>query len=79
MIAIAAHYDGKYIVPDEPVRLPKQQPLIVQIELAGAQPGAREYSALDWIEAHAVDDPSLPEDLSVNHDHYLYGTPKKER
>ncbi|MGQ0575378.1 MAG: ribbon-helix-helix protein, CopG family [Pseudonocardia sp.] len=24
-----------------------------------------------------VDDPSLPTDLAVNHDHYLYGAPRK--
>ncbi|MCY3022182.1 MAG: hypothetical protein NTW87_24485 [Planctomycetota bacterium] len=78
MIAIAAHYDGKYIVPDEPVNVPRDKPLKVQIELAEARAGTREYSALDWIGDNAVDDPSLPHDLAANHDHYLYGTPKKE-
>ena len=78
MIAIKAHFDGKYLVPDEPLELPRQKPLIIQIELAEARAQAGDYSALDWIGDNAVDDPSLPEDLSVNHDHYLYGTPKKE-
>ena len=25
----------------------------------------------------AVDDPSLPTDLAAEHDHYIYGTPKR--
>ncbi len=27
--------------------------------------------------AGVIDDPELPTDLAENHDHYLYGTPKK--
>jgi hypothetical protein len=53
-IAINAHYDGKVIVPDEPLDLPPNQPLLVRIESI-----------------------SLPSDLSHQHDHYLYGVPKK--
>jgi hypothetical protein len=32
MIAINAHYDGKVIVPDEPLDLPPNQALVVRIE-----------------------------------------------
>ena len=28
--------------------------------------------------AGVIDDPELPTDLSVNLDHYLYGTPKRQ-
>ena len=38
MIAIKAHYDGKYLVPDEPLHVPPDKPLKVQVELADAQP-----------------------------------------
>ncbi len=33
----------------------------------------------DMLLSHAgvIDDPELPTDLAENHDHYLYGTPKK--
>jgi hypothetical protein len=33
-------------------------------------------SALQWLAENAVDD-ELPSDLSTQHDHYLYGTPKR--
>ncbi len=31
---IAAHFDGKVIVPDEPVQLPVGKPLRIRVELA---------------------------------------------
>ena len=34
MIAIKGHFDGRVIVPDEPVDLPRNQPLIVRVEPA---------------------------------------------
>ena len=61
MIAIKAHYDGKFIVPDEPVDLPP----------------VRE-SALAWLAANASDSTAIPSDFSHQHDHYLYGTPKRD-
>jgi hypothetical protein len=33
---------------------------------------------LDWIAANAIDSDVLPDDLSLQHDHYLYGRPKAE-
>ena len=36
MVALRGHFDGKVIVPDEPVTLPVGQPLIVRVETAGA-------------------------------------------
>ncbi|MFL6230610.1 MAG: hypothetical protein ACJ741_17705 [Pyrinomonadaceae bacterium] len=46
MVAIKGHFDGKVIVPDEPVNLPAGQRLIVRIEpadgpVAGGAEGAR--------------------------------------
>ena len=34
MTTLRAHFDGKVIVPDEPVDLPVNQPLIVRVEPA---------------------------------------------
>ena len=48
---------------------------IVQIELIE---GETEESALAWIAANAVDSDALPADLADQHDHYLYGRPKKD-
>src|SRR5262245_12732532 len=35
MIAVKAHFDGRFIVPDEPLDLRKGQKLVVRIEPAG--------------------------------------------
>jgi hypothetical protein len=78
MVAVKAHFDGKVIVPDEPVDLPKDQPLIVQVRLARSRKKPKKQSALDWIAENAVADDSLPADFSYQLDHYLYGTPKQE-
>jgi hypothetical protein len=67
-------FDGKVIIPDEPLGLRLNQDLIVQIEPIE---GETEESALAWIAANAVDSEALPSDLADQHDHYLYGRPKK--
>jgi hypothetical protein len=77
MVAIKAHFDGRVIVPDEPVDLPRNQILMLHIEPLPTPP-ADGSSALAWLAENAVDDPSLPEDLSINLEHYLYGTPKRD-
>jgi hypothetical protein len=73
-MTVHAHFDGKVIVPDEPLNLRPNQALIVQIEPIE---GEREESALAWIAANAVESDALPPDLAEQHDHYLYGRPKK--
>ena len=76
-ISIKAHFDGKVIVPDEPVDLPLSQALIVRIEADNGMGPPEGHSALAWLEINAIDSASLPTDLSLQHDHYLYGSPKK--
>jgi len=75
MIAFSGHFDGKVIVPDEAVDLPLDRPLLVKVETPG-DPNPAGESALNWLVENAVDD-ELPADLSAEHDHYLYGTPKR--
>jgi hypothetical protein len=77
MVAIKGHFDGKVIVPDEPLDLPRNQRLLVHIEPEVAAGDPPSPSALDWIADQAVDDPSVPTDLAHQHDHYLYGKPKQ--
>jgi hypothetical protein len=69
--SISAHFDGQFIVPDEPVQLPVGQPLRVHVEVVDAAPRFAELLDL------ARDLPDAPADLSAQHDHYLYGTPKR--
>jgi hypothetical protein len=78
VISINAHYDGRVIVPDEPVDLRPNEALIVRIEPKRSNEGPVEESALSWLAENAVGDTGLPTDLSYEHDHYLYGTPKKD-
>ena len=79
-MTVSAHFDGRVIVPDEPLDLPPNQALIVQIERVGEEAVSSEESALTWIAANAVESEALPTDLADRHDHYLYGrTPTDER
>ena len=68
---ISAHFDGKVIVPDEPLQLPVGKPLRVQLEVVDA---AAPFADLLQF---AADLPDAPPDLAAQHDHYLYGHPKK--
>jgi hypothetical protein len=81
MISINAHFDGKVIVPDEPLDLPRDEPLIVRVEPKGKSrhgAGDSSQSSLEWLLQNASDDPALPNDLAHQHDHYLYGRPKRD-
>jgi hypothetical protein len=69
--SIVAHFDGRFIVPDEPVHLPAGQRLRIQVELV--EPPPPRFA--DFL-SFARDLPDAPPDLSSQHDHYLYGTPK---
>jgi hypothetical protein len=75
MLTVNAHFDGEVIVPDEPLDLRPNQAVIVQIEPLEDE---TEESALAWIAASAVDSGALPTDLADQHDHYLYGRPRKD-
>jgi hypothetical protein len=77
-MTVSAHFDGKVIVPDEPLDLLPNQALILQIQTVEGQIAPAEDSALAWIAANAVDTEALPVDLADRHDHYLYGRPSKD-
>jgi hypothetical protein len=72
-MTVSAHFDGRVIVPDEPLDLPPNQALIVRIERVAGQAAPSEESVLTWLAANAVDSEALPTDLADRHDHYLYG------
>jgi hypothetical protein len=66
------------VVFNEPVPLPEGTRVLVEPLPASPSlpetPGASLLDSLGDV-VGAVDD--LPEDLAQNHDHYLYGTPKR--
>jgi hypothetical protein len=68
----SGHFDGKVIVPDQPLSLPIGEKLQVRVEEASG--GKGQFAALAQF---AADLPDSPGDLSAQHDHYLYGTPKR--
>lgn len=72
-MTVSAHFDGKVIVPDEPLDLPPNQALILQIQAVAGKDVSVEESALSWIAANSVDSDALPADLADRHDRYLYG------
>jgi hypothetical protein len=72
-MTVSAHFDGKVIVPDEPLDLPQNQALILQIQTVSGEGTPAEESVLSWLAANAVDSDALPVDLADRHDHYLYG------
>ncbi|MGA3171696.1 MAG: hypothetical protein ABSE62_11870 [Chthoniobacteraceae bacterium] len=59
--------------PDE-LQLVKQK--LAELEAAAPEKPQTGWGAALLEIAGSADD--LPADLSVNHDHYLYGTPKRE-
>jgi hypothetical protein len=77
MVAIRGHFDGKVFVPDEPVDLPRNQSVILHVQLAEASSSAPNSEGL-WTSLKKYEGSiEGPSDWSSEHDHYLYGTPKK--
>ena len=78
MRTLKVHYDGKVLVPDEPVDLPLNRPLELTVVSLDEPSGAP--AALEKLAALAQSRParaSNPVDLAAQHDHYIYGTPKR--
>jgi hypothetical protein len=71
------HVENGVILADDPVSLPEGA--IIKFEIA-SQPESGEDSPLTFAERFAEvmgKAESLSEDAAENHDHYLYGLPKK--
>jgi hypothetical protein len=60
------------IVPDEPLGLPVGQRVRIEIEAVEV-----ERARFADLAEFAADLPDAPSDLASQHDHYLYGTPRK--
>lgn len=77
MVAILGHFDGKVFVPDEPVNLPNGQAVIVHVRGSDDNPKPSGPHILEWAAENLVAKTDHPADGAEQHDHYLYGTPKK--
>jgi hypothetical protein len=78
MIQFNAHFDGRNICPDEPVSLPENVPLRITVDETTATP-VNVNGALDLFERLERDAGLIdgPVDWAAEHDHYLYGAPRK--
>jgi hypothetical protein len=59
MIDFNAHFDGKVIVPEHAVDLPRDRSFVVRVETPGSADPAGENvpsNALQWLPENAVDD-----------------------
>jgi hypothetical protein len=78
MTKVKARYDGRVFVPEVPLDLPVGTD--VEIPLPAnhvAEEAAALASGLARIAKQYPENPDLPTDLATQHDHYLYGTPKR--
>lgn len=71
---LTAVFDGHVLRPDEQLDLPPNTRCRITIEVSSAPPSAGDaWDVLDQA-AGSVD---APPDWAKEHDHYLYGTPKR--
>jgi hypothetical protein len=81
MTVVKAHFDGKVLIPDEPLKLPVNcalelhiQPVAVPPAAANGKPLLKLLKALEELPANL----DWPADGAAQHDHYLYGLPKRQ-
>jgi hypothetical protein len=74
MATVKAHFDGKVLVPEEPVNLPANGAVEVEVRPVGEKPLLALARQLEQL----PDNADWPQDGASQHDHYLYGTPKQQ-
>ena len=76
---IKAIYEDGVFKPEEPVSL--EEKTHVEVLIPAPLPPADDDDPTGWKAIDSLigisDDPGMPTDIAVNHDHYLYGAPKK--
>ena len=82
MTVVKAHFDGKVLIPDEPVKLPVNCALELHIQPAakGADSPANGRPLLKLLKAleDLPANPDWPAGGAAQHDHYLYSLPKRQ-
>lgn len=83
MRTIHLEYDGRAFVPQEEVRIPTGYQATLEVEESQAYseeeygPMAEILNQVDELNAKFPPDSNTPRDLAAQHDHYLYGVPKR--
>lgn len=78
MITVKARFDGRVLVPQSPLNLPTG--CEVEISLTPTSPPVsteRPLTAVAEIAYLFPDNMDYPPDAAAQHDHYLYGMPKR--
>jgi hypothetical protein len=76
-MTLRAHFNGKVLVPDEPVNLPVNCALEVQVKPLGALSTVANPLVRLLALARKFPVTDGPADGAAQHDHYLYGLPKR--
>ena len=78
-MTISGHLQNGVVVLDSPTNLPDGTSVRVEIPETEATPEVetQRKTLYERFESFIGTVPELPPDASVNHDHYLYGTPKR--
>jgi predicted DNA-binding antitoxin AbrB/MazE fold protein len=74
------HVEKGVVVLDDPVTLPEGSEVKIELSNRGDTESSLDENGETLgqkLLKHAGKAVGLPPDLAVNHDHYLYGTPKK--
>jgi hypothetical protein len=72
---LTAVFDGKVLVPDEPAGLEANRRYEVSVSDPSDEPVFKDaWDVLDYYSGSVKD---APEDWSLEHDHYIHGTPKR--
>lgn len=80
MVTFLAHFDGKHLLPAQPVDLPTDKPLRVSVEEVPARADVPPLNLGAWLESIVAETGLVegPDDWAAQHDHYLYGATKQE-
>lgn len=78
-MTVSGHVQNGVVVLDSPTNLPDGTSVRVEIPETEVTPvvDAQRKTLYERFESFIGTAPELPPDASVNHDHYLYGTPKR--
>ena len=81
MTTVKATFDGHVFVPQGPVDLPVGFELEIPLQDLPPRETARHKGSLVRLADRLKqfpDNPDLPTELAEQHEHYLYGTPRRE-
>jgi predicted DNA-binding antitoxin AbrB/MazE fold protein len=78
MKTIHAVYENGVFRPTDPVDLPESSTVELMVRASQPAEGKRPLAKLAEIAGQFPENPDLPRDFAEQHDHYLYGTPKRQ-